>query len=180
VHISPISRMRLAGPTNASAPTFSLPIGTGRSPCAAAARGAGVSTVAARQLFLCFAAIYSETIPCPDWSPELTEAACQSLAAISGKRYAGSVASSVFPKRCYWNTITDGVYYNPDPDGQVYGGQVFAFVRSICSVGSAPTSRRTARVCAGGWQRGMRQCSRYSRGTVCAHVNTSVAHTASY
>ncbi len=117
----------------------------GRSLSAAAAPGAGVSTVAARQLFLCFAAIYLGTIPC-NQSPELTEAACQSLAAISGKRYAGSVASSAFPKRCYWNTITDGVYYNPDPHGIAYSGQIYNFVRSIHDpiCGGAPTSRRTA------------------------------------
>jgi hypothetical protein len=91
--------------------------------------------------------------PCSPPSAELTEAACQSLAAISGKRYAGSVASGVFPTRCYWNTITDFVYYNPEPDGEPGAKKgAYAFVQSICVAG-APTSRRTASVCAGGWQR---------------------------
>jgi hypothetical protein len=169
-HISHISRMRLCRPNQRDGAHVQPSGRYGPLASAAAARGAGVSTVAARQLFLCFAAIRLWNVPCPYQSAELTEAACQSLAAIAGKRYAGSVASGVFPTRCYWNTITDVVYYNPDPDVGEPGAKsnVYAFVQSIC-VG-APTSRRTASECAGGWQRAACGSAHDTHGVLRVHI----------
>jgi hypothetical protein len=46
-----------------------------------------------------------------------TEAACQSLAAIGGKSYVGSVNIASFPPRCFWLNVGGGVYWNTHADG---------------------------------------------------------------
>jgi hypothetical protein len=62
---------------------------------------------------------------CPHgYSEVTTEAACQSLAAIGGKPYAGSVNLETFPPGCFWLNVGGGVYLNthatggPNPNAQ--------------------------------------------------------------
>ncbi len=55
---------------------------------------------------------------CPQgFAPVTTKAACQSLAAIGGKPYAGSVNLASFPPGCFWLTVGGGVYLNTHSDG---------------------------------------------------------------
>jgi hypothetical protein len=55
---------------------------------------------------------------CPQgFSQVTTEAACQSLTAIGGKSYGGSVTVATFPSGCFWLRVGGGVYLNTHSDG---------------------------------------------------------------
>ncbi len=47
----------------------------------------------------------------------ITDAACQSLAAIGSKLYGGSVNVASFPPRCFWLNVGGGVYWNTHATG---------------------------------------------------------------
>ncbi len=49
-----------------------------------------------------------------------TDAACQSLAAIGGKPYGGSVNVTTFPSGCFWLTVGGGVYLNTHATGAAH------------------------------------------------------------
>jgi hypothetical protein len=64
-----------------------------------------------------------------------TEAACQSLAAIGGKSYGGSVNVTSLPSGCFWLTVGGGVYLNTYADGKAHPN-----AQQLCA-GGAPTPR---------------------------------------
>ena len=80
---------------------------------------------------------------CPQgFAPVTTEAACQSLAAIGGKSYVGSVNVSSLPSGCFWLNVGGGVYWNthaeggPNPNAQ-----------KLCAGGApSPPSHAQARI----------------------------------
>jgi hypothetical protein len=58
---------------------------------------------------------------CPQgFSQVTTEAACQSLAAIGGKAYVGSVNIASFPAGCLWLIVGGGVYLNNHSTGAAH------------------------------------------------------------
>ncbi len=60
--------------------------------------------------------------------------ACESAAAIVGRKYVGSVASKDYPAGCYWHAISDGVYLNTHPPPQFgHSEQGLYFVRMFCA-----------------------------------------------
>ncbi len=63
-----------------------------------------------------------------------TEAACQSLAAISGKSYGGSVNIATFPSGCFWLNVGGGVYLNTHANGAAH-----PYAQQLCA-GGAPAS----------------------------------------
>jgi hypothetical protein len=72
-----------------------------------------------RQAALCAAfvgTVSSKTCPLSYFRLE-TEAACQSLADIGGKLYAGSVNVASFPPGCFWFKVGGGVYLNTNTNG---------------------------------------------------------------
>jgi hypothetical protein len=61
------------------------------------------------------------SVVCPHGYSEVTaEAACQSLAAIGGKAYAGSVNVATLPRGCFWLIVGGGVYLNTHATGAAY------------------------------------------------------------
>jgi hypothetical protein len=96
---------------------------SGRSPSAAAARGgagAGAALCARKVRAVCaaFALGVAGSNACPSSYSRLgTEDMCKSAAAIAGKRFGGSAASSYYPSGCYWHTTLYGVYFNPAAGG---------------------------------------------------------------
>ena len=58
---------------------------------------------------------------CPQgFFPVQTDAACQSLAAIGGKSYGGSVIVATLPPGCFWLTVSGGVYLNTHATGAAH------------------------------------------------------------
>jgi hypothetical protein len=58
---------------------------------------------------------------CPHgYSQVTTEAACESLAAIGGKSYAGNVTVATFPPGCFWLNVGGGVYLNTHATGAAH------------------------------------------------------------
>jgi hypothetical protein len=53
----------------------------------------------------------------PSYSRLGTEDMCKSAAAVAGKSFSGSAASSYYPSGCYWHTTLNGVYFNPAAGG---------------------------------------------------------------
>jgi hypothetical protein len=73
---------------------------------------------------------------CPQsYSQVRTEAACQSLAAIGGKSYPGSVNVATLPPGCFWLTVGGGVYLNTHATGAAH-----ANAQQLCA--GAPTRPR--------------------------------------
>ncbi len=79
---------------------------------------------------------------CPHgYSEVTTEAACQSLAAIGGKPYAGSVNLETFPPGCFWLTVGGVVYWNTHATGAAHPN-----AQQLCAGGApAPPSHAQPR-----------------------------------
>ena len=76
---------------------------------------------------------------CPQgYSQVTTEAACQSLAAIGGKAYVGSVTVESLPPGCFWLTVGGGVYLNTHATGAAH-----ANAQQLCA--GAPPSHAQPR-----------------------------------
>ena len=119
--------MRLAGQPG----TFSPPDGTVLGPLAQRGRGEGrrwrgcglarggtVRPQSACCVCAAFALGIAGSDACPPSYSRLgTEDMCKSAAAIAGKPFGGSAASSYYPSGCYWHTTLNGVYFNPAAGG---------------------------------------------------------------
>jgi hypothetical protein len=63
----------------------------------------------------------------------ITDAACQSLAAIGGKAYGGSVNVTTLPSGCLWLTVGGGVYLNTHATGAAHPN-----AQQLCAGAPAP------------------------------------------
>ncbi len=83
-----------------------------------AGAGAALSARKVRAVCAAFALGVAGSNACPPSYSRLgTEDMCKSAAAVVGKRFGGSAASSYYPSGCYWHTILYGVYFNPAAGG---------------------------------------------------------------
>jgi hypothetical protein len=75
------------------------------------------------------------------YSQVKAEAACQSLAAIAGKSYGGSVNLTSFPPDCFWFNVDGGVYLNTYATGAAHPN-----AQQLCAGGApAPPSHAQPR-----------------------------------
>jgi hypothetical protein len=81
----------------------------------------------------------SKACPQSYWQVK-TEAACQSLAAIGGKAYGGSVNVTTLPPGCFWLTVGGRVYLNTHATGGAH-----ANAQQLCVGAAIPPSRAQPR-----------------------------------